>query len=149
MQYTTDNRPGTARGAGPWKFLAVWLAMLAVSVANGALREFTYGTCVDELAAHQISTAIGIVALGAVIGLFARVSPFSSAGEAVCVGLFWAALTVAFEFVFFHYIGGHSWAALLSNYNVLQGRVWVFIIAWVAMAPYIAFRLNKRRRKGA
>jgi len=147
MPFGRDDRPRTACGAGLWKFLAAWLAMLAVSVANGAIREFTYGPHVDELAAHQISTAIGILAIGAVIGLFTRLSPFSSARQAVCVGLFWAALTVAFEFVFFHYIGGHSWAALLSNYNVLQGRVWVFVIVWVAMAPYITFRLNKRRRK--
>lgn len=32
-----------------WKTLAAWLAMLAVSVANGAVRDFTYGRHISEL----------------------------------------------------------------------------------------------------
>lgn len=141
------DRPGAAHRTSLWKLLAAWLVMLAVSVGNGAIRELTYGASVAELAAHQISTATGIVLLGAVIGLFARSSPFSSAREAVCAGLFWAALTVAFEFIFFHYVGGHSWSALLASYNVRQGRVWVFVIVWVAVAPYAIFRWCNTRGK--
>jgi len=59
-------------------------------------------------------------------------------------GRFWAALTVAFEFLFFHYLGGHSWAALLANYNVRQGRVWVFVVLWLAVAPFLFFRYRVR-----
>ncbi len=97
------------------KYLAAWLVMLLVAVANGAGRDITYGLHVDELTAHQISTVTGILLLGLVIWLCSAVIPLSSGREAVSLGLFWAALTVAFEFVFFHFIGGQSWSELLAN----------------------------------
>jgi len=47
-----------------WKYLIAWFVMLLVSVANGALRQFTFGKYLDEKSAHQISTVIGIFLLG-------------------------------------------------------------------------------------
>ena len=126
-----------------WKYLAAWLVMLLVAVANGAVREITYGLYVDELTAHQISTATGILLLGLVIWLCSAVIPVASGRQAVSLGLFWAALTVAFEFVFFYFIGGHSWSELLANYNVGQGRVWVFVVLWIAVAPWLFFRWHR------
>ena len=125
-----------------WKYLIAWLVMLLVSVANGALRDFTYGKHMHELAAHQLSTISSVVLLGLVILSFVRIYPPSSGREAVLIGLLWMALTVAFEFIFFHYVTGHAWAELLANYNVLQGRVWVVVLVWLAIAPYIFYRLR-------
>lgn len=56
------------------------------------------------------------------------------------------ALTVAFEFLFFHYVGGRSWSELLANYTLFEGRVWVAVLAWVAIAPYVFFRLKSPGR---
>jgi hypothetical protein len=53
-------------------------------------------------------------------------------------------LTVAFEFLFFHYVTGHPWAELLANYDVRAGRTWVFVLVWVALAPYAFFRIRRR-----
>jgi hypothetical protein len=79
-----------------WKYLTAWVVMLAVSVANGAVRDFTYGRHLGESAAHQLSTASGTLLLGAVIWGFGKLVPPSSGREAVGIGLLWAALTVAF-----------------------------------------------------
>ncbi|MEI7613793.1 MAG: hypothetical protein WCK63_12860 [Betaproteobacteria bacterium] len=130
-----------------WKILLAWLVMLLVSIANGAIRDFSYGQQISELAAHQISTASGIVLLGMVIAGYCRLTPPSSAAEAISLGLFWVGLTLAFEFLFFHYVGGHSWSALLANYNVLEGRVWVLLLAWIAVAPSVFFSYSTRRHK--
>ena len=123
-------------------YIAGWLVMLCVSVANGLVREITYGGWMSELAAHQVSTVVGMAALGVVIWLFMLLVPPSSGRQAVALGLFWAGLTIAFEFLFFHYLGGHSWNDLLSNYNVLAGRIWVFLILWIAAAPFLFFRFG-------
>jgi hypothetical protein len=125
------------------RYLAAWFAMLLVSVLNGALRDFTYGRHMPELLAHQLSTLIGIVLLGAVIRRYMRRWPFASARQALFVGLFWMALTVAFEFLFFHYVGGLSWAVLLANYDLSAGRLWPLILLWVAFAPYLFYRLRR------
>lgn len=126
------------------RYLIAWLVMLIVSVANGTLRDFTYGRHLPELAAHQLSTLSGMVLLGAVIYLFVRRWPPASARQALCIGLFWVSLTVAFEFLFFHYAGGHSWAELLANYDLSKGRLWPLFLAWVAFSPWVFFRLLRR-----
>lgn len=127
-----------------WKYLIAWLVMLLVAVTNGAVRDFTYGQQMGEFTAHQLSTVSGVVLLGIVIRAFVRRYPPASGRAAIALGLFWMALTMAFEFLFFHYVGGRSWAELLANYNVFEGRVWVVVLAWVAIAPYLFFRLFAR-----
>jgi hypothetical protein len=59
------------------------------------------------------------------------------------IGLTWLALTVAFEFLFGHYVAGHSWRALLNDYDLLAGRLWVLVLAWLALAPYLFYRLQR------
>ena len=62
--------------------------------------------------------------------------PPASARQALLIGLFWLALTLLFEFGFGRY-RGNSWEKLLADYNLLEGRLWLLIPAWVAMAPWI------------
>lgn len=126
-----------------WQTLAAWLLMLIVAIANGAARDLVYGKSISELAAHQLSSLTSIVLLGAVIFAFVRFGPVASERQAVLTGLLWLALTVAFEFLFFHFVGGHPWAELLANYNLLKGRLWPLVLLWVAAAPWIFFRLNR------
>ncbi len=122
------------------RYLIAWFVMLIVSVINGALRDFTYGRHLPELLAHQLSTLGGMLLLGAVIHFFVRRWPPASARQALSIGLFWVSLTVAFEFLFFHYAGGHSWAELLANYDLSEGRLWPLLLAWITFAPYLFAR---------
>lgn len=122
------------------RYIVAWFVLLAVAMVNGALREFTYGRYVSELAAHQISCLTGILLFAVLIHQYVRRWPPASAREAWRIGLFWTALTVAFEFLFFHYVGGHSWEVLLANYDLSAGRLWPLILLWVAVAPYVFYR---------
>lgn len=124
------------------KYLLAWLTMLLVSIANGALRDLSYGRHMTELAAHQLSTVSSILLLGIIIRKFVYIFPPVSGLQAIRIGLFWLALTVAFEFLFFHYAGGHSWSVLLANYDILRGRVWVCVLAWIALAPCVFYRIR-------
>jgi len=125
------------------RYFLAWLVMLLISVANGSLRDYTYGKQTTELLAHQISTLSGMVLLGLVIYLFVRRWPPSSGRQALNIGLFWMSLTMAFEFLFFHYAGGHSWAGLLANYDITRGRIWPLLLAWIAIAPYLSYRYGR------
>jgi hypothetical protein len=55
--------------------------------------------------------------------------------EALWIGGGWVLMTVALEFLVGHYIFRTSWARLLSDYDVLGGRVWLLVLATVAFAP--------------
>ncbi|MFA7399505.1 MAG: hypothetical protein WCZ98_03380 [Sideroxydans sp.] len=123
------------------RYMVAWFVLLAVAMFNGVLREFTYGKYVSELSAHQISCLTGILLFAAVFHQYVRRWPFASVRQAWRVGLFWMALTLAFEFLFFHYVGGHSWQVLLANYDMSAGRLWPLILLWVAIAPYVFHRL--------
>ncbi|OHC82572.1 MAG: hypothetical protein A3J99_06990 [Sideroxydans sp. RIFOXYD2_FULL_59_7] len=125
--------------------LLAWLVLLGVAMLNGTLRDFTYGKHMSELSAHQLSTLIGILLFALVIHRYVRRWPPSSGYEACYVGLFWLSMTVAFEFLFFHYAGGHSWQLLLENYNMSKGRLWPLLLLWVAVSPYLFFRLARSR----
>ncbi len=125
-----------------WKFFLLWFPMLLLAVLNGAAREMLYKASLGELRAHQLSTVTLLILFSVYIWLVIRVwSPVSSQ-HALLVGLFWLVLTLGFEFGFGRFVEGRSWIELLEEYNLFAGRVWVFIPVWVALAPYIFYRLQ-------
>lgn len=121
------------------RIVLAWLVMLVVSVFNGVVRDIGYGRGLDPLVAQQLSTVYGMTLLGVVIGTYAWHWPFASAASAWRAGILWVVMTVAFEFLFFHYVTGHSWAELRANYDLAAGRLWVLLLVWIAVAP-VAFR---------
>jgi hypothetical protein len=123
------------------RYFIAWVVMVFIAVANGALRQLTFGKHMSELHAHQLSTAIGIVLLGVFIWAVIRGWRPSSASRAIAIGLIWMVLTVAFEFGFGHFVAGQPWSRLLHDYNLLRGRVWVLVVVWVALAPYVFYKV--------
>ncbi len=126
-----------------YRYVLAWVPMVVIAIANGALREATYGRQMSELRAHQVSTLSGLVLFTVYIWVVTAAWPMTSSGQAITVGCTWLMLTLAFEFLFGHYVAGHSWGRLLQDYNVLAGRVWVLIPIWVAVAPYVFHSLGR------
>ena len=126
------------------KYLFVWLSLAIVAIANGVLRQSTYGKIVPELAAHQISTITAILASGAVVWIVNRHWAIESTSQALIIGACWLVMTIAFESGFGHYIAGHSWEELVADYNLFQGRVWSLFLVWVAIMPFVIHKLALR-----
>ncbi len=125
------------------KYLLAWIPMVFIAIANGVLRQAWYGKYLSELHAHQLSTLIGALLFVVYIRVVIRFWEPSSAGQAITIGLVWLALTVAFEFLFGHFVVGHPWTRLLQDYNLFAGRVWSLLLVWVMVAPYVFYRLRK------
>ena len=123
------------------RYVLAWIPMVFIGVINGILREATYGKYLSELRAHQVSTATGVLLLGIYICLVANLWGFESRIQALSIGCIWLTLTVGFEFIFGHYIAGHSWSKLLADYNIFAGRLWSLVLIWVAVAPLLFYRL--------
>jgi hypothetical protein len=128
-----------------WKYILGWFGLLIVAMINGGLRDALYKSAVGELAAHQISTLTGIILFALVIWWMTRLWRIESSQQAWTIGSLWLAMTVCFEFGFFHFVAGKSWGELFEAYNVLAGRVWVFLLIWVLTAPYVFWRARQRR----
>ena len=125
------------------KYIVAWLPLVMIAMLNGTLREGWYGKYLSELHAHQVSTASGVLLFGIYIWGLMRIWRPVSSKQAINIGLVWLGLTVAFEFLFMHYVAGRSWDILLHDYNIFAGRVWVAVLVWVTVAPYIFYRLQK------
>lgn len=117
--------------------LLCWFILAILGIVNGLLREKTYGRRVSELAAHQLSTLIFIVLSGLLVWGVSELWPLASPEQAWLVGVIWLAATVAFEFGFGHWVVGHAWAALLRDYNLLEGRLWLLVPAWILVMPAV------------
>jgi hypothetical protein len=122
-------------------YLLGWIPMMLIGIMNGTLREITYGKYLDELRAHQVSTVTGVVLLGLYIWGLIHLLGVESPMQAIEVGLLWLGLTVAFEFLFGHYVAKQAWSQLLGDYNILAGRVWIVIPIWITIAPLLFYQL--------
>ena len=126
------------------RYFVVWFVLLVVAFVNGATRGVLLLERFGEHRANQLSCLTGITLFGVVIWFVSRRWPFRSGSEAIRVGLIWLAMTVAFEFLFFHYVGGAPWEKLLADYRIWEGRLWPLILLWVALAPWLFHRLRRR-----
>jgi hypothetical protein len=125
------------------KYLWLWVPMVGIAIANGAVRQLWYGRYLGELPAHQLSTLTGLILFGIYIFLVVRRFPPVTGTQAVSVGLLWLGLTVAFEFLFGHFVAGHAWSRLFQDYNLFAGRLWVIVLLWLTLAPYLFYRWGK------
>lgn len=120
--------------------------MVFIAIANAAIREAGYRRFLGELPAHQMSALTLIVLFGVYIWALSRWWPIQSSGQALAIGLIWLGLTVAFEFLFGHYVMGHPWSRLFHDYNLLEGRVWLLVLIWITIAPCVFQRLGASPR---
>ena len=123
------------------KALIIWAGILALAVANGALRESVLIPGLGTPAALVLSGSL----LSALIIIVAYLSlPWLQIRRPVqfwFVGFGWLALTVIFEFSFGLW-QGKSWTELLEAYTFKGGNIWPVVLAATALAPYIAAKLR-------
>ncbi|MBM2847043.1 MAG: hypothetical protein HW407_2355 [Bacteroidetes bacterium] len=125
------------------RYILCWFILLIVAMFNGVIREKVYKESLGELTAHQVSTLTGIVLFGITIWGLSKLWPLESSRQAWAIGLICLMMTVAFEFLFFHYVTGNSWSELLNNYNIFEGKVWVLVLLWTLIAPYVFWRVQQ------
>jgi hypothetical protein len=117
--------------------------MLLLAIINGTARDLWYKKFTGELLGHQISTISLIVLFGFYVFFVLKQFPARSGRQAFYIGLLWLVLTLIFEFGFGR-LRGSSWKKLLADYNIFKGRLWLLILIWTTIAPYMfyQFRIN-------
>ena len=126
------------------KYIIAWVPMVVIAILNGILRENVFAQYLTELRAHQASTASLIFFFVIYIWGVTRIWEPESQNQALWIGLIWLGMTILFEFGFGHFIMGHPWSKLIHDYNLLAGRVWIFILLWVAVAPWLFYRFQNK-----
>lgn len=126
------------------RYTLAWIPMPFIGVINGIIRQYGYKNLVGEQTAHQISSFTAIILFGLYVWVLTLKWKIRSAGQAFLIGLIWLGLTVSFEFLFGHYIMKNPWTALLHDYNILEGRLWVIVLVFVTLAPSVFYKLRSR-----
>ena len=125
-------------------FTIAWLGGIPIAIINGTVRTYVYGPYMSELLAHQISCATGILLFAAYFWLLNKRWTLTSTKQSLQIGASWLILTILFEFVFGHYVMGHTWAHLLADYNIFAGRLWSLVLIWTATGPYVIYKVTQR-----
>jgi hypothetical protein len=125
--------------------LTVWLLLLVTAIVLAAFREGVLTPRVGPQAAHLLGTALAVAFMATVIGVsLPWVVPDLDVRTLWVLGFGWTGLTVAFEFVFGHFVMGHPWSRLLHDYDLLAGRVWVLVLLTTLLAPVLLGRVIPR-----
>lgn len=118
--------------------------MVAIAIANGAVREAGLKPRLGDARARQLSTVLLVLFFAVYMAAVFRLHPVASTPEAVEVGLLWLVLTLAFELGLGRWVSRLSWSQILAEYDVFAGRLWILVPLWVAIAPYVYFRWQAR-----
>ena len=121
-------------------FILLWLGLLLLAIINGVIRDFIYLKKFGEHKAHQLSTIILLLLITTYSYFVFGYWKLHSENEAILVGILWLILTLAFEFLFGHFVAKHSWKKLLANYNVFAGNLWTLILIWTAIVPFVYYK---------
>ncbi|MCD4690075.1 hypothetical protein K8S17_01295 [bacterium] len=122
--------------------IAIWFLLMVLAICNGVLRNSVITPRVGEHAGHVTSTIVLCFIILLVTFYAIRWIGPATDRDALLVGVFWVVLTVGFEFLAGHYAFGHSWTALLVDYDVSRGRVWLLVPVTTLLAPRVAVALR-------
>jgi len=99
------------------------------------LRNEVYGPKLSsELFAHQLSAVSGTFLFAIVIWAFLYFTKAKfNTKDLLLIGVIWLSMTIGFEFLFGHFVAGHSWKSLFSDYNILAGRIWIIVLLFTLL----------------
>ena len=120
-------------------YIAAWFGLMILAIINGSIRHYLIEPKIIELRAHQISCFTGILLFWGFTLMVNKFYPIQSSTQAWTISVLWLIMTVIFEFGFGHYIMKNPWSKLLADYNLLKGRLWVLVLIYTTISPYLVY----------
>jgi hypothetical protein len=116
--------------------LVIWLALVGVESVHGVIRRLLMEPYIGERLARQVSVCTGALLITIVFSIaFKRLSP-QRARRWWELGLFWLALTLAFE-IGLGRATGMSWDRIASDFDPRRGGLLGFGMLVILIAPWI------------
>lgn len=128
------------------KALALWLAILLLAIANGALREAVLLPALGSTAGLVASGTLLCLLIFLVALVSVRWLGAASSRQAWFVGWFWLVLTIAFEFGFGALVQHKPWPEMLAAYSFEGGNIWPLVLGVTLVAPASARALRRPLR---
>lgn len=124
------------------KATGVWGLFGGLAILNAAFRE----TVLGPLIGHPLALPLSGILLSILVFLItlALIPKFrgASALQYWAIGGAWVLLTLAFEFMFGHFVTGKDWGEILEIFNISEGNLMSLVLIAIAVSPYLAWRLR-------
>ena len=120
------------------KVLALWGFLAVIAILNGIFRGAVLGPRLGKGPGHVVSAFLLITVFLVTIYLFLHgIDNAYSNTDLLVIGMIWTVMTVSFEFAFGHCVMKHPWERLLSDYNLLKGRLWSLVLLAILLGPIL------------
>ena len=119
------------------KLIKAWLIILPFMIVNGIFRELALKEFMPAMVAEAVSVALAIAIVLVLTRYLLRPLAGKAPAQLVRASLTLVALTVAFEFLFGHFVDRKSWSELAANYEIWNGKLWPVVLAVIAFAPFL------------
>jgi hypothetical protein len=127
--------------------LLIWCGLLVAAFVNGALREILLAPALGERLAAPISALVFAAIIVLAAWWLVRSATPQSARVWLAIGVLWAGMTVAFEFVFFGWLMGVPWPELLATLDPRRGGWFGLVLLVALLAPSACGALQDRDRR--
>jgi hypothetical protein len=124
--------------------IAVWVLLMSGEVVHGIARTLYLAPAVGDFRARQLAVFSGSLLILLITTLTIRWLQVTAARALMLLGVMWVALTLAFE-IGVARLAGYSWDRIASDYNLIHGGLMPLGLGVMAMSPWIALRLRRRR----
>lgn len=122
------------------KASSVWLLIAVFAIINGIVR--------DKLLVPAIGNSLALPVSGLSLSLIVLMVTYLSIGffgkraarSYWLIGLQWVLMTLAFEFLFGHYVAGKSWQEIAQVFNVMSGNLMLLVLVTSLISPYLVAR---------
>lgn len=128
------------------KYFILWFPMIIIAIINGIIRQTVYKIYLDDLSAHQLSVFSAILLFGIYLWVVSGKWRIESSPQSYRIGIMWLVMTISFEFLFGHFVMGHTWELLLHDYNIFDGRLWIVVLLWITLSPPLFYCLRTREK---
>ncbi len=123
--------------------LLLWLSMMALIVANSAIGN-TLIAGVSPRVADIYNAVVPLPYIALCAWILARRSGGAGLGDAIAVGLLWAASTVVVDVLLARLLQGQSWRLAAVHLRFWEGYAFALVPLAQFVAPAMALRLLGR-----
>lgn len=138
--------PAPVQGMRWGRVLAVWGVIAVVESVHGTLRQLFLAPLIGDLPARQLSVFTASLLIFLVAWSFARWMDLRTRAAFALTGLAWVVLTIAFEVVLARAMG-MPMSRLLQEYDLSQGGLMAFGMAWLVCVPWVATIVRRRQSR--
>lgn len=125
------------------KAAAVWFVMALFAILNGILRENFLTLSLGETIAQPLSGIILSILIFVLTYLFFPIFANQKRLTYLTIGIQWISMTLAFEFLFGHYVLGKTWLEILEVFNIFTGNLFTLALLVTLFAPLLVSQIKR------